>query len=110
MKVSISFAYFARWCFCLIYSLNLAREIGARPAKIDPLAHARRWTAVFISLDFIPFESTTDLGVLSISGASILYWQSFCMVGDHAFPSCVFRTFNFLSIEKKKKRARLVRG
>ena len=23
MNVSISFAYFARWCFCLMYSLNL---------------------------------------------------------------------------------------
>ena len=33
--------------FSHVFFLNLRREIGARPAKIGPLAHALRLTAVF---------------------------------------------------------------
>lgn len=42
------FTYFAiQWFFSYTFLWCFAREIGIWPAKIDPLAHARRLTAVF---------------------------------------------------------------
>ena len=109
IDVLIFFVHFARQRFFLYILWILRLEICMRPARIDPLARARWLTDVLISLYFISFETTTDPGVFSTPGANILHWQPFRMVGDHSFPSCVFRTSNFLFIEEKKKGARLVR-
>ena len=46
MNVSIFLRLFRETDFFLCLPLNFAREIGARPTRIDPLAHTRHLTAV----------------------------------------------------------------
>ena len=47
MNVSIFFFLF---CKTAIVFLIFAREIGAQPVWIDPLAHAQRLTAIFLRI------------------------------------------------------------
>ena len=46
---------------------------------------------------------------LLFSGSSVLYWESFCVVGDHAVSPCVLWSFSILFIKEKKKGTRFVR-
>ena len=99
-KTNISkFQFDLDYCSAL-YHEPLAREV----AQAFPVLLALKKLLCFI----LPMTNE-GICTLLFSGSSVLYWESFCVVGDHTFSPCVLWFFSILFIKEKKKGTRFVR-